>query len=175
MNLELARQRIAERTRPEGECLVWTGNIGTHGYPRLNMDGELFLVHRLVRSLADGHPYDGLVVHHECRNKMCVRLEHLRVLTSQEHAKEHHGGKAFCPRGHSLADAYVRRDTNRRACRECIRRRAREQQTRRSAALPRPTPRICARCGLSFTPKKNNGARFCGDRCRLADWMEHHP
>jgi hypothetical protein len=133
----LLRMRIAERTQQEGECLVWTGNINVHGYPRLNLDGKLFLVHRLVKTLADAKSNYGFHVHHVCRNKRCVRAEHLRVLDIVKHAHEHSKPQETCPRGHTMRDAYIRPDNRGRQCRECIRLRTeRALQLRRARRRP---------------------------------------
>lgn len=171
----VARLCIQQRTQPEGECLVWTGNIDVHGYPRLNLGGKLFLVHRLVRAMADGASYAGLHVHHKCRKKACVRLEHLEVLTPSEHSTEHQAGKTECPRGHSLADAYDRPDGKGRQCRQCILIRSGWQTERNRARRVPPSERLCIQCHRPFVPVRQSTARYCGQSCRKDAYLVRHP
>lgn len=129
----LARHRIAQRTVEDGDCLIWTGNIDVHGYPRLNIGGELLLVHRLNKALTDGGTYTGMHVHHKCHRKACVRPDHLEILTKGQHTAEHMT-HAVCKRGHSMEDAYPRPDGRGRQCRPCIRLRTRRRKELLEAA-----------------------------------------
>lgn len=172
---EAVRVKVAAMSEQEGECLVWKGNVGLRGYGRINIGGHILLVHRLVRSLADGTAYRGLHVHHKCHNKLCVRLEHLEVLSLKAHAHEHSKPQETCKRGHTMRDAYIRPDTGMRMCRECVRLRSERQlQLRRARRLP-PAVRTCIQCLKPFGPRRNSFARYCGQPCRMAAFKARHP
>lgn len=153
-----------------GDCHPWMGNISASGYPRIVSHGRLFYAHRLIRSLADGVPYEDMHVHHRCHNRACVRLEHLQAVTPADHAVIHAAEETTCKRGHTLADAYIRRDTWTRQCRTCIRLRSVKLAEARAveAALRRIPikPRACAVCGSEFTPARNRRATACSSKCR---------
>ena len=170
---------IAARVKPDGDCLIWQGNISANGYPRIVIQGRLFYVHRLSRALADGIPYGACRDwhgHHECHRTACVRLEHVTSLRPEVHAKEHHPCVVVCSRGHSMAGAYIRPDTGRRQCAECIRIRSRKQteRNRAIAAMRSPVePRSCTVCGRLWTPsyQNRNLATACGQECRMRRFL----
>lgn len=150
--------------------MIWTGNLGLSGYGRIHIDGDLFMVHRLVKALHDKRPYRGLIVHHECHRRACINPDHLKILTAAEHSKLHGAERAavtVCARGHSMGDAYVRKDTGHRQCRSCIRERGRKQLEKWRSHIWQPAPpRDCIVCGKTFYPVKRD-ARNCGQKCRM--------
>ncbi len=164
---------LPTRTVRVGECDEWQGNVSPNGYPRVWIDRRLVMVHRVVRAQADGVAYDEMhQVHHECRNRRCIRLEHLTPLSPESHARLHHGGRTHCDRGHSLEDAYVRPDSRTRICRVCHRSRAAgylEGIKARNAAKRAPRP--CCICGAPFAPSRNSTARYCGQKCRMTRFL----
>ena len=64
------------------ECILG-GRVGKNGYARLP-SGNLY-AHRAAWEDAHGPIPPGMHLHHVCKNKACVNVEHLRVLTPQEH------------------------------------------------------------------------------------------
>ncbi len=115
-------------------CWEWLGNTDRNGYG-IAMSGSriggnkrrVARAHRLSYSLLVGHIPDGLVIDHLCRNRRCVRPEHLEAVTFTENVLR---GESFaakqkrqtnCKRGHPLSgrNLYVRPDTGDRQCKAC--------------------------------------------------------
>lgn len=60
-----------------GPCHVWTGHTA-NGYGSIGYGGRQYYVHRLAWQLAYGAEPPGRV-RRLCRNKLCVRIDHLTV------------------------------------------------------------------------------------------------
>lgn len=76
-----------------GDCWLWTGGIRARGsngagkpYGGVRYQDEVWLVHRLAYTLANGPIPDGLQVDHICRTTLCFRPDHLRAVTNRENA-----------------------------------------------------------------------------------------
>lgn len=70
---------LAKRTVPRGDCLEWTGNTGGTGYGVVKLEGKRRPVHHLACELAHGiTPYETAQVAWTCKNKLCVKPEHLK-------------------------------------------------------------------------------------------------
>lgn len=70
-----AYARVMRRTRPDGDCLVFTGFRTVKGYGWVkNPDGSRF-AHRIV--WVHHHGPTALRVLHRCDNPPCVKLDHL--------------------------------------------------------------------------------------------------
>jgi hypothetical protein len=71
---------------------VWTGTPDKDGYGIVWMDGKWARVHRLVWELANGPiPLDAkgkaLDLDHQCRNRLCCKLDHLEPVTRAENVR----------------------------------------------------------------------------------------
>lgn len=64
--------RIVDRLRPEGDCLVWTGARNEKGYGMTWWNDRMERVHRLVFLTLNGPIPDGLCVLHHCDNPPCA-------------------------------------------------------------------------------------------------------
>jgi len=89
----------------------------------------------------------GLQLDHLCRNRACVRPDHLEPVRSRENTLRGFGPSAInarktvCAHGHPFDEANTGRSPNgRRFCRECGRIRARAYQARRRDRLPLAAP-----------------------------------
>lgn len=93
-------KRFYKNTKLEGDCLVWTGAL-ENGYGRFSLNGENLGAHRVAWKLLVGD-WPRIQLNHLCENPPCVRVSHLRDVTSYEHNKftfrefEDH----ICPQGH---------------------------------------------------------------------------
>lgn len=59
----------------------------TTGYVRLGRDGKRWWAHRYYWTLRHGEIPPGHQIDHLCRNKWCMNLRHMEVVTQQENLK----------------------------------------------------------------------------------------
>jgi hypothetical protein len=84
--------------------------------------------HRAAWMLANGPVPEGMVLDHICRNRACINLDHLRVVTQQENimAGLHNiDNRSHCNQGHLFEGNIMVRKNGKRECGECNRVRAR--------------------------------------------------
>jgi len=121
---------LARKTRPVGECLIWTGNAQAYkGVSRgkvawLGDDGVKVQreVHRTVWEFF--HPGVVLdrrdVVVQSCGESLCIRREHLVRISRSEEMRARYEGRTHCRNGHELTEENVRVGAGgRRDCRVC--------------------------------------------------------
>jgi len=106
------------------QCWPWMKSTGSHGYGQ-TWDGiTVRLAHRVAWVLHHGRQIpDDMTIDHICRNRTCVNVDHLRLLTNVENAKDNGmARRTQCPSGHAYDDAntYVNR-MGHRQCRACAR------------------------------------------------------
>lgn len=65
-------------------CWNWTGAKNGHGYGQLVRSGKSIYVHRYSFLIRGIELPPGKVVDHICRNQLCVRPEHLRLVTPKQ-------------------------------------------------------------------------------------------
>jgi hypothetical protein len=108
-----------------GECWDWGGAPDAYGYGRLRFEGKTRKAHRVAYEMAEGPIPDGMTVDHLCLNKMCVRVEHLEIVTFAENTRRSWLTRTraeFCMRGHPRSGENLRVTPNgSRQCRECQR------------------------------------------------------
>lgn len=115
----------------ENGCWEWVGNVNGSGYGRVRgLGGRSVMAHRLVYEQAVGVIPEGLTLDHLCRNRKCVRPDHLEPVDIKTNILRGFGPpalnarKTHCEKGHPLIP------TNReRRCRRCTQ----EKQNRRRA------------------------------------------
>jgi hypothetical protein len=112
-------------------CWTWTGSRHPDGYGSLGG----VLAHRLIYERCVGPIPKGFHIDHLCRNRACVRLDHLEVVTPRTNALRGTGfsarnaGKSTCPHGHAL-DGRIRSGARAgaRKCLTCARLQARRRR-----------------------------------------------
>lgn len=121
---------VPERRPDLGACWVWTAAKAS-GYGRFAIrHGEVVQAHRFSFSLVSEIP-ESLQLDHLCRNRACVRPEHLEPVTGRvnllrgEGASARNAVKTHCPRGHRF-DA----ERTTRKGRECLVCRREQQRAR---------------------------------------------
>ena len=87
-NDRLLPQRLLEKTKEIGDCLVWQGAKNTRGYGFISIGARLFRVHRLIWQLSYGDVPQGLNVLHKCDNPPCIKLEHLFLGTPKDNTRD---------------------------------------------------------------------------------------
>jgi hypothetical protein len=133
-----ALDRVMARVDQTGDCWIWTGPLRRDGAGQIEINGRKHLAYRLTYELLVGPIPEGLVLDHLCRNRACVRPEHLEPVTFNENVRRGRAVQAAseawarrwaersqCSRGHLLADTTIvirQRDGYiSRNCAECIR------------------------------------------------------
>ncbi len=81
-------QRLLERTKTVGDCLIWQGATNTRGYGFISIGAKLFRVHRLIWQLAHGGIPQGFNVLHKCDNPSCIKLDHLFLRTFKDNTRD---------------------------------------------------------------------------------------
>lgn len=114
-----------------GPCWYWNGQLDTHGYGRMRLNGRSIAVHRVVLAASLNRSLDRLELStHQCDQPSCVNPDHLRVGDAVSNAREARERKRFvykthCPHGHpytgdNLVIYHAKNKTNpQRLCLTC--------------------------------------------------------
>ncbi|MEU5330906.1 HNH endonuclease signature motif containing protein [Streptomyces parvus] len=134
----------------ESGCWEWTGHVKPNGYGQVRINRRPLHAHRVAYEAMRGPIPPGLVIDHLCRNRRCVRPEHLEPVSHRtnilrgEGPAARHARQTHCLRGHpfNAANTYVspRGARNCRACRAERKRTGHDRQgvTRAPACQRRP-------------------------------------
>ena len=125
-----------------GPCWLWTASLNGSGYGQIK--GPLrapVLAHRASYELHGGELVDGMELDHLCSVRRCVNPDHLESVTHRENLIRGNGPtgiasrQTHCVHGHEFTEenTYVP-PRGGRQCRECGRRRCKEQYARRMEA-----------------------------------------
>jgi hypothetical protein len=108
-------------------CMVWTGCKDRDGYAITRYAGRRWTVHRLMWTLFRGDIPGRLVVDHQCCNRSCVNVEHLKpmtigenVLRSEESIAGRNLRKTQCKYGHPFDAENTYLYKGKRWCRKCM-------------------------------------------------------
>lgn len=141
--------RAATRYRPgDGDCLISTYSVASHGYAQIGWQDDngkmrgttahrAAWVHHAGQQVPDGQTIDHKI---ECRNRTCVKFEHLRVLVNLDNARRHSGRDwplgGECTHGHDPIWWRPKGPTRKKGyCHAC----RSELQQRRRGSTPRKT------------------------------------
>jgi hypothetical protein len=127
--------------KPPGECILSRSCCG-NGYGQLRVHGKVRKAHRVVWEQANGPIPPGLVLDHLCRNKACINIDHLELVTNRTNVLRGVGRTAInarkttCPRGHPLEhNNLCKRSDGTRSCRICHKERDRIFQALKRARI----------------------------------------
>lgn len=121
--------RFWKRVEKTDTCWIWTAGKTKQGYGAFSpTKGNKQLVHRWAYETFIGPIPDGLVIDHLCRNRACVRPEHLEPVTNEENLRRglgyalQNGMRTACVNGHPATPENRRLDRHgKTTCRECRR------------------------------------------------------
>ena len=83
--------KFKERTRRQGDCLVWVAGRKSSGYGKMAVGGRHMPVHRYAWERANGPIPPGMEIDHRCHNRLCCNIDHLRLVTHKENGENHQG------------------------------------------------------------------------------------
>jgi hypothetical protein len=118
--------RLSDKFLVGDGCWEWTAARNSYGYGQIWRDGRMAPAHRVLYELLVGPIPEGLHIDHLCRNRGCVRPDHLEPVTCRENllrgetlpAKQ--AATTHCPSGHEYAGANLRVETSgKRKCKTC--------------------------------------------------------
>lgn len=121
-------QYLLDRTKIDPECWQWQGMISDKGYGLGHYQGVGFRAHRTMYEILVGRIPDELELDHLCRNRACVKPDHLEPVTHQENVVRSNGpsainaGKTHCIHGHAFSGDNLGIYANgKRYCKACKR------------------------------------------------------
>lgn len=103
-------ESLVERPAGRDACWVWQGALTRGGYGRFHSTAgpTTSLAHRWYWWVRVGPLQPGLVLDHICRNRACVRLDHLRPVSpavntlAGDGPSARNARKVVCSKGHEL-------------------------------------------------------------------------
>lgn len=122
--------RFADNVMIDDGCWEWAGGRSRNGYATVNAGGSkgaTLLAHRVGYELLVAPIGGGMVLDHLCRNRGCVRPDHLEPVTQRENILRGTGlaainaQKTHCDQGHEFSEANTRVNNGHRHCRICVR------------------------------------------------------
>jgi hypothetical protein len=144
-----ASKHFWTKVNTSGECWLWTGSAsrgghrgGSYGHFWDGVQNKLVLAHRFSYEMAHGIiiPAD-LTIDHLCKNTLCVRPDHLEVVTVRENVLRSDGltaryaRRTHCNYGHPFDEANTIFSSGERRCRECKRINSQKQRARKRAVV----------------------------------------
>jgi hypothetical protein len=119
-------QRFWSRVIKTGDCWLWE-NPKKSGYGEIKIDGKMEKAHIISYRMDIGPVPKGLELDHLCRNRSCVRPDHLEAVTHIVNVRRGLAGaynkiKTNCRNGHPFSGENLRiRPNGKRNCRACYR------------------------------------------------------
>jgi hypothetical protein len=140
-----AEDRFWSKVRRTDLCWEWEASHDTRGYGLLWLDRRWIGAHRFAYELLVGRIPEGLELDHLCRNKGCVRPDHLEPVTHRENSIRAVPFKrvvrgyrvTHCKQGHEYTPENTILYRGHRSCRACANEANRRYRTRRRGFLVR--------------------------------------
>ena len=120
--------KLWNKIKLDGECWIWQEGLDKDGYPNyIRFGGKRYRPHRLVYELYIGELDLNLTIDHLCRNKICIRPEHLEQVSAKVNGLRGNtyqginSRKIHCTQGHPYdkKNTYYRSDDGSRVCKIC--------------------------------------------------------
>jgi hypothetical protein len=159
--------------KPNCGCWFWMGAV-SKGYGNFSIKAEGFQAHRVSFHLFNGPLLQGLQIDHLCRNKLCVRPDHLEQVSARENTLRGRGPSAInakrtnCNFGHALSgdNLLMRKDGSRR-CKKC---QAMSEAAYRAKLAKGPVK--CTFCPMGFESQRAVKIHSTKKHARLVDIRE---
>lgn len=92
------------------ECWHWGGKAkpDKYGYMRCQRNGKTRYRHRIEYEKVNGPIPPGLVIDHLCRNRQCLRPDHMEPVTISENVKRGKRDRKTCKNGHEWKEGSYR-------------------------------------------------------------------
>ena len=159
--MQTLEERFWGKVRKGAKCWEWQAALNSSGYGAFSIRRRWHGAHRVAYELVNGPIPPQLTINHICKNRRCVRPDHLDLMTEAEN-KGWEREKAHCPQGHPYSEENIYYWRGWRKCRTCVLERAKKKQ--KENYKPRTLVLGCRR-GHFFTPE--NTAYYRGQRiCR---------
>lgn len=140
-------ERVLDKFEIGDGCWGWVGSLNSSGYGQINSGGHSgrpLPAHRVVYEMVRGPIPDGLQLDHLCRNRACVRPDHLEPVTQEENIRRGDAGfvhkmrmqaTTHCVKGHEFTPENTGPGRNpngnpKRVCRACKRDREADRRQR---------------------------------------------
>lgn len=98
------------------DCVLTTWHVMPHGY---GVSGHR-LAHRVAYESVFGPIPDGLEIDHLCRNRACINVSHLEVVTHAENMRRAFERRTHCKHGHKYTDVDRNPTTGHHMCMTCL-------------------------------------------------------
>lgn len=132
--------RFWTKVRKTEGCWEWTACLA-HGYGRFGVGRRARPAHVVAYELVIGPVPVGLDLDHLCRNRRCVRPDHLEPVTRRvnllrgQTIAAAHAAKTHCPNGHPYSGSnlavFAQKYGMMRRCRQCDRERQAARRARK--------------------------------------------
>lgn len=101
-------------------CWLYQGSKNSSGYPQIQVDGKLQLLHRIVYERNYGVIPHGMTIDHACFHRNCINPAHLRCVTKAENSRRHERSQKedYCRK---CGMEKTTRPSGKRECPECHR------------------------------------------------------
>jgi len=116
-------ERFWDKVHKTNDCWHWIASCSHNKYPFFRWDGKTKYAHVVLWESLHGKKPVGFEVDHLCRNTICVRPDHLELVTKRENRRRQTiaNRPTHCPQGHSYANPRNRRKGEHLQCAECHR------------------------------------------------------
>ena len=140
--VRVALRAVSSFVLNERGCHISLYSTASHGYAQIGWQqggkGYGTTAHRAAWTSVHGQIPAGMTIDHLCKERRCVQVDHLRLLSNYENGRRTSGRDwplGVCIHGHLNSESY-REPNGRRRCRPCTRlREAKRRKAKRELAL----------------------------------------
>lgn len=90
---------------PNNDCIIWK-KFKLKGYGVIQRNGKCYRAHKYYYEQKFGKVPEGLVLDHLCRDRACVNVDHLEVVTQAENVRRGNRAKLSYSKVLEIRDMY---------------------------------------------------------------------